>query len=433
MSLEFENYRSFREPAVLDMQLRSFHTLHPKDPDWRGVTQRQAAIFGPNASGKTTIIELLSLLGWVIPRSVTSDHYLKHLRDPFGSDRDRPTSISAEYVYEDVRYRWAVVLDDDGVLEESLDAAPTSRWRRVFTRGRGEVSFGASSGVARPAQEIVGEFLQPWVLALSALARVKNPGPFIGATKWWGYCMPVHSVESDRNIRHKWLTDLISSDVAWFNFAKIALAAADFGITDLEVNEAAVPEEIKLLVQKISELQESDSEEAPKVEVENAETIVRYLEFVHSAGDETFTLSEKDESNGTLQWLDLIIPAAYCLLRGGVFLVDELDSGLHPDLVRLVLELFNREDTNPRGAQIIFNSHDITLLGNHGEPAVDKDCAWLVEKHHGESELLSLDEFQIRKNHNIEKRYMQGAFGAKPFPSIEVIAREIEKLEMESA
>ena len=118
----------------------------------------------------------------------------------------------------------------------------------------------------------------------------------------------------------------------------------------------------------------------------------------------------------------------YALYHGALLIVDELDSSLHPTLLREFIHYFQDEEINTQGAQLIFTTHDLTLLGNHPTEALDRNEVWFVEKQQSISELIALSEFSSRDNHNIEKRYLQGVFGAVPITSSRGIAEALDGL-----
>lgn len=98
-----------------------------------------------------------------------------------------------------------------------------------------------------------------------------------------------------------------------------------------------------------------------------------------------------------------------------MLLVDELDASLHPELVRYVVNLFASSELNTTGAQLIFTTHDVSLLGNSPTRLLQPRNVWFVEKDNtGNSELFSLDDFDNRPGNNSERRYMAGQFGAVP-------------------
>ena len=101
------------------------------------------------------------------------------------------------------------------------------------------------------------------------------------------------------------------------------------------------------------------------------------------------------------------------LQLGKTMVIDEIDSGLHPSLVRYLIELFHDKKTNPNGAQLVFNTHDVTQLNL---AVFRRDQIYFAEKDNstGISDLYSLDEYAPRKTENIQKGYLQGRYGAIP-------------------
>ncbi len=139
----------------------------------------------------------------------------------------------------------------------------------------------------------------------------------------------------------------------------------------------------------------------------------------HEGVDGSVDLEPFDESLGTRVWFGLIGPVLQALRAGSVFLGDELDASLHPALVAHVIRLFQDPESNPRRAQLIFNSHDASLLGNSGaDRLLGRDQIWFVEKRNdGCSHLYPLSDLDPRKQESIEKRYLAGRYGAVPILS----------------
>src|SRR6185295_16753804 len=92
---------------------------------------------------------------------------------------------------------------------------------------------------------------------------------------------------------------------------------------------------------------------------------------------------------------------------------DEIDARLHPILTCAIIQLFNRPETNPKHAQLIFTTHDTNLLGSE---LFRRDQIWFVEKsRRGESTLYSLVEYKVRNDAAYEKNYIEGRYGAIPY------------------
>ena len=431
LSFTVENYRSFAHETTLDMQSPKFQTLRPRENEsWNDLVLKRAAIFGANASGKTNIIKPLGILRNAIASSIRNEDLVKSLYNPHKLYKDDPTTFITEYEYEDVRYRWTLVLDKTGIVEESLYANAKRIWRPIFERERDTIVFGKGTQIPNAAQENINQFLKPTALCFSAWRTIKNPGRFIGAVYWWKDKMlpPIHVSDPDREVRHFWVMELASKYINWLKLLKLMMTTADVGITDISVKEEALPEKLRqfhiLINPEKTQVEISDTPPhgAPFDEY------LQYIEFHHEGESDGFILKEEDESRGTRVWIDSIVPALYALYHGALLIVDELDSSLHPTLLREFIHYFQDEEINTQGAQLIFTTHDLTLLGNHPTEALDRNEVWFAEKQQSISELIALSEFSPRDNHNIEKRYLQGVFGAVPIISSRGIAEALDAL-----
>ena len=119
-----------------------------------------------------------------------------------------------------------------------------------------------------------------------------------------------------------------------------------------------------------------------------------------------------NESEGTIKYFSLSYPIIDALDNGKRLAVDELDSKLHPLLVRKIITLFNSSEANPKGAQLLFTTHDTFLLG---AGLFRRDQVWFTQKDSfGATEAYSLAEYKVRGNSPFEKEYLQGRFGATP-------------------
>jgi len=94
--------------------------------------------------------------------------------------------------------------------------------------------------------------------------------------------------------------------------------------------------------------------------------------------------------------------------------IDELDTSLHTLLVRELVKLFHRSEFNAAGAQLIFTTHDTSLLD--AQDLFRRDQVWFVEKNSNQtSTLVGLSEFSPRKNEALERGYLMGRYGGVPF------------------
>ena len=437
LSFTVKNYRSFATEATLDMQVPQFHTLRPREgKSWEDMILKRAGVFGPNASGKSNLIQAIDLLRDSVKYSISNESQVSELRDPHKLHKSESTNFITEYVYADVRYRWIIILNDAGITEESLEACPKRTWRAIFNRHGDDITFNSNVKIPLAARQNIEQFLNPQVTVFSAWLKVKTPGPFIGAATWWvDVLMPkLECNDFQRDARHIWSLDLAKDDSDWIEVLKAALQVADIGVQDVQLNEEQVPALVNSFRAGILETVEPNTPIGEQVLSEaQYHTKLPFLEFHHGDGIETFKLRENDESLGTREWIDRVIPAMYTLTHGCVLLVDELDSSLHPELLRAFIGYFGDPDINTTGAQLIFTTHDVTLLGKHHEEILKREEVWFTEKVNSRTELFALTEFNVRDQHNIEKRYLSGVFGAIPNVTSHQITRVLETLKMKNA
>jgi len=145
---------------------------------------------------------------------------------------------------------------------------------------------------------------------------------------------------------------------------------------------------------------------------------VLYLRTKHNVYDEKWKLSGDiampfaSESAGTRKLFEIAGPIIKALENGNVVLVDEIDSKLHPMLVRFLVMMFNSISKNPKNAQLICNTHDVLLLDEN----IRRDQIYFTEKdEYGVSKLYALSDFKgVRKESKLLKQYLLGVFGATP-------------------
>ena len=142
-------------------------------------------------------------------------------------------------------------------------------------------------------------------------------------------------------------------------------------------------------------------------ETANYEVIVHH-EAPH--GHVSWLLEE--ESTGTQRLFALAPKVAAALISGGLIVVDELGSNIHPHITRRLVRMFQEEKTNPKRAQLIFTSHDNTLQRNQ---LLRRDQIWFTQKRgDGSTELYPLSDFRVRNDLAIDRAYLDGRFGAVP-------------------
>jgi AAA15 family ATPase/GTPase len=141
------------------------------------------------------------------------------------------------------------------------------------------------------------------------------------------------------------------------------------------------------------------------------------IALLHGDNDTGAWLPLEEESSGTQTMFRLAPFVLDALQRGGLLVADELEASLHPLLAIELIRLFSSSSTNPKGAQLLFTTHDSNLLGNiTGTSPLRRDQIYFAEKKpDGKSVIYPLTNFRPRKSENIERGYLQGRYGAIPY------------------
>lgn len=418
------NYASLRDEQELSLVAAESPGLHEGDSHVVDATALPvAAIYGSNASGKSNIIKAFNF-----GLETIRDSHQRWLPDepiprwPFrldGHSANEPSTFVFEFVVEGVRYEYGFALNDRLILEEWLYTWPRGKRQRLFTRRKSELEFGRQLGGNKAA---IRELVRSNSLFLSAAAANNHDllgriSQFFGSGQ-----MRVHERVEHQRARER-------------RFNRVALHAtqdaqlmdliryADLGIvgTVEHTPRADVDELGELLEQELggSAQMLSDDKVMARVLEQVHATRRATVTWLHEAGPEAGAVSLPAvwESYGTVEWMFLVSNALAMLRVGGTLLVDDLGGDLHPTLVAQLVKLFLERETNPRGAQLIFNTHDVTLLWRGSEARLHRDQVWFTTKSRdGATTLYPLTDFRARDGvDDFMGRYLHGRYEAIPF------------------
>ena len=139
------------------------------------------------------------------------------------------------------------------------------------------------------------------------------------------------------------------------------------------------------------------------------------IRFLHKTvdSDEKVLFDFSDESGGTQKLFAFAGPLLDVLSKGRILFVDELDTSLHPLMVRFLISLIHNQEINKNNAQLAFTTHDTSVLDTD---IFRRDQVWFVEKDaESASRLYPLSDFSPRKGEALERGYLKGRYGALPF------------------
>ena len=441
MLIEFrvENHRSIRDEQSLTLEAGRMGA--PDDPRPRRVPGSEAgvlpaaALFGANASGKSNMLSALGFLrdavldshsAWPPQGGVPRDAFA------WGAGPTAPSTFEVTLLLGGVRHQYGFVLDQARVLEEWLFVWPKGRRQRWLEREGDRFHFGDHLGGENRSIEQV---TRPNALFLSTAAQHQHEQllPLHG----WFQALRTVRVEGYRE-RY---ADAMPAAVAASMFAALAAAsaAAATGASGMVRLNDLMPRkgESGELLAQVGRMDARGTERLRQLlraaDVGIADFRVERPGNGAARGDPSRQiLVRHDARSGEGGWLSLdresmgtralfqLGPAVFETLdRGGVLLVDELEASLHPLLAMDVLRLFNDPSTNPHAAQLLFTTHDASLLSNTvGEVPLRRDQIWLTEKDgDGATCVYPLTDFKPRKEENLERGYLQGRYGAVPLLS----------------
>jgi uncharacterized protein len=422
------NVRSFRDSISFTMRAGAM-----SDPDvvrhvaWNQTEQTvdvlpAAAVFGANGSGKTNLLRALHDLRSHVLHSFRSAASPTGgvARRPFlldGERRSEPSSFEIELVLRGVRHEYAFTVDDERYLTERAHHFPRGRRSLLFEREGLDVTFGAE---VKARGRAVADILRPNALFLSTAAFAGHPA--LSELYGWFARNLILADAKTRAHRQGYTTNMIFNEERRESVLAL-LRLVDSGIVDVirRQMDPVVHERIRRAVRIVM------GEEGEPDTLEDTPPPDLGVGLAHrGTAGEQIEFDSEDESLGTLVWFGVVGPVIDALADGCVFLADEIDASLHPDLSRQLVRIFQSHETNPRRAQLIFNSHDTTLLGDTGQQLVGRDQVWFVDKEpDGASVLRHLVEFSPRKDAALGRRYLAGHFGAKPTTSDETVDRAV--------
>lgn len=370
-----------------------------------------AAIYGPNASGKTNVIAALTWLHTAVRDSLRFwDDGIPIEPFAFADGRGRRSEFTIESVISGVRYEYVVELDLQAVRYEGLFHYPEKKRRRIFEREGAELTLQRGLGNLSGTRDL----LTPRTLGLSIARRFDEPlvsdfARDLLAAQTLG---PRSLSGRPGFARRGFLTRIWSATIS--DPDELTLTSMEKTSRLIQVDRTRALALLRMADLGIDDVVFDEQEVTYATGPNSTHTrMQRKMRLLHRIGDERVPLDFDAESEGTQTWYQLIGPVLTALEAGSLLLFDELDASLHPTLSTQLIRLFHDPATNPLGAQLIFTSHDTSLL-NH----LNRDEVWLTEKTaDGATRLGALAEFageRVRKSQNLEKAYLHGRFGALP-------------------
>lgn len=414
MLIEFSisNYLSFREKQTFSMVAAP--RLKKGDNVFKPVVKGEklpdllkvAAIYGPNASGKSNLIKAFDIVRDVVNRQ-PSAQFTPLPVSPFRFDpqlADQPTRIELHFIYEEQRYAFELALTQERIIQERLVAFPKGKEtllyeRRHLSSGE-EYTFGQQLDGGKDLHELWRKSTGSQVLFLAqAVANSSEDlAQLRGPLKWLqtGFMIVSGGMEARASSSQKLVKEhpIFAEEIASF------LQDVDVPVTNIRVDQVE-PNLKEPNLEGLMKLMSTPSK---------SRTILTHRTAL---GEAEFEFRE--ESEGTKKLIGFWLPWSIHVDSNyakdkPTLVVDELDSSLHPEIV---ISLVAKHLKSDLPTQLIFTTHDTHLMD---AKLLRRDQFWLTERDaNGATQLRSIHDFEGRESEDLEKRYYEGRYRGLPF------------------
>ena len=411
VQFKFNNFKCFKDEVTLNLVASNYFKDEPTNiyPAEFYSVVNTLAVYGANASGKTKLFQAFNLMREIVLHSannknnrVWQDDY-----DPFRLNVDtigKSSSFEVVFLIDGIQYRYGFEVDKKTIIAEWLFRKKTKEVK-VLYRDEDGIEYNKTYINHKVADNLNDAgMIREDALFLSILS-LWNDSFSSMITKWF-YNANVLSASINNYLGYS----LRQLDSPMKKQMLSMLNGADLSIEDMsptEVDFESIPDEIKKMMPK----------EAFEGKIYNGvKTIHKVYDSNGLVVGTTELTMENDESYGTTKLFALSAPIIDTLKNGKILWVDEIDHGLHYDLLVAIIRLFHSPETNPHNAQLIINTHNSGLLD--APNLFRRDQIYITSKNrYGESSLKPITNYgsTLRKSSKLGHLYREGKLGGVPY------------------
>jgi AAA15 family ATPase/GTPase len=369
-------------------------------------------LYGANASGKTNMIEALHFFVRFIRSSYREAAPSGINRPVFKLSPDAKNQTSEfdiDFVLDNRHYHYGYKINDEIIMEEWLFSyAYENRKSRtvLFHRSIEEDNEYKFSKYLKGENRAIAKLTRPNSLYLSTAAQnnhdlLSDIYNYFRLNFSYRFDQLLHSPVIASRLKEYGTIEQVS------NFIK----SAGTGIEGIELKvKERDGDQLKILNKFQEVFKDTFGDVSKDINFKESDAI----ELAHKdQSGNLIPFDLEDESLGTRAMIALLAPVFKVLNTGGIFVVDEIESSLHVLLTLQVVKLFSHKETNPKGAQLLFTTHETNILCNN---ILRRDQIWFSEKSFaGETMIAPLTDYELRSTDNFQKGYLEGRFGAIPF------------------
>ncbi|MFA6937607.1 MAG: ATP-binding protein [Treponema sp.] len=406
LEMKFSNFFSIKDEVCIDFKAATINTKKSKELSdnifkANGETLLKVqGLFGPNASGKSSILKAASFCRQLVLDSHLNNEGAVFNFIPFKFDgySEKPSSFFIDFVTGGVEYEYSFTLTRKKIISEELYYYPGKRKANIFTRNED-----AGKSKSEVYSFIDGQFVKPMDVAQSTgrntlfISRASQMDRDL-AKKIYNY------FREDLLIGLPMLTGKYALSLFKENKELIlqALKMADSDITniDVKIEKAVMP-----AFTNIPSLEQQNSNVPMMQQID----VIKFYTSHKRNPDIKFEL-QSEESAGTKQIFNLLLILLDVCKKGKTLFIDEFDASLHTELAQFIIDMVNSSES----AQFLFTSHNTNLLDV--QKLRRDQILFTNKKDDGSTEVYSLFDFKdFRENMDAEKCYLQGRFDAIPF------------------
>lgn len=434
MLIEFKvtNYRSIRAEQTLSMVASNYSDELPQNliscdhvPGLKGVKLvKVVAIYGANASGKSNIINAFRFFAEFIRDSATKlQPGAATGVQPFKLDPaclTEPSKFEMTAVIKGIRMLHGIELTRERVTREYLVAYPKSKPQVWFEREWADGKYQWSKSTEHFKHDAaLREKVRDNVAFVSVAAQFNHEQ----AKLLYDWCAVHLQVGEAEHVGNKGIATrvMVTDEDGRTELLKV-VKSADLGAVGIQILKSDWRDVFNLalknqvinpgLAQLLGDLKTGDEARAS---FEKAAQIMSRPVLVHQGvGASTVALDyDEEESSGTRRLIDLMAQLTMAKIQNQLSIFDEIETSLHPLLVKALLEFVLSKNETSSTAQLLFTTHNPLLLD---QTLLRRDQIWFTEKdHEGATRLYPLTDFKPRKDEYLIKGYLAGRYGGIPF------------------
>lgn len=426
------NFRSFKERTEFSMVAGNYkrfqkHILPDSEPGLLKIS----SMYGNNGAGKSNLIIALETLKDVICNKKSFTEFNMPYFRLNDENKDKPTIFEIDFIINKNRYSYSISLYNGKIIEEWLYKVIDNKLNRLETIFERTIEKGKTSLVIGHNKLTKKEQMRSEIYAEELDIKGNIPFLHYGAEKQLENLLEPYNwfdqylqIVRPGYTNHGKIQDF-DENMSFRNYANNIMNLLNIGIKQVNVEKVPLDEffgvgdEIKKQ-EILNMLSKPDSRGVAfkKNELEysvyktiDGDVTVAKLVSIHKGknSDVQFDLSE--ESTGTKRIIDLLPVIILAITKGFVFVVDEIESSIHPHIMKKLIQLFL--DASNNNGQLLFSTHECNLLDLD---LLRQDEIWFAEKdEEGSSHIYSLSDFKPRYDKDIRKGYLEGKFSAIPF------------------